>query len=249
MQISLPTQGARRAAMAAELLLFLLASAWIIKTAVADTVARNSTVKMLQLAISLAPRNSDYHLRLGRLYQYSAADVHPEQALIQLQTAVRLNPADPQVWIDLAAALEFQGNQRSRSVLALRGCTGPPLARLSVDDRELLPAARQPGGSLSSLSGSSAGTSRFDGILFDTAWKAAGNAQQILQQLIPRRIETEFSYLNYLISHRQDLAAQELCSRLPRALSPSLLRRRRLTWIACLPRATPRRLTKCGMIS
>ena len=215
MQIILPTQGARRAAMVAELLLFLLATAWIIKTAVADTVAKDATVKMLQLAISLAPRNSDYHLRLGRLYQYSAADVHPEQALAQLQAAARLNPYDPQVWLDLAAALEFQGRIKEAEV-CLRYADG--LA-------PRLPAYQWTIGNFFLLHGNLeeaflhfravlAGTSRFDGILFDTAWKAAGNAQQVLEQLIPRRTETEFSYLNYLVSHRQDLAAQEVWQRI-----------------------------------
>ena len=218
MQIILPTQGARRAAMVGELLLFLLAAAWIIKTAVADTVAKEPTVQMLQLAIKLAPRNSDYHLRLGRLYQYSAADIDPDQALTQLQAAARLNPYHPQVWLDLAAALEFRGRiQEAEACLRFADVLAPQL-----------PAYQWTIGNFFLLHGNLdeafphfravlAGTSRFDGILFDTAWKAAGNAQQILQQLIPRRNETEFSYLNYLISHRLDLPAQEVWQRIAKS--------------------------------
>jgi hypothetical protein len=211
MQIILPTQGARRAAMVAELLLFLLASAWIIKTAVADRLANDSSVKTLQWAVRLAPRNSDYHLRLGRLYQYSAAEVHPEQALAQFQAAVRSNPDDPQVWLDLAAYLEFQGDIKNAEMcLRFADVLAPHLPAYQWTIGNFFLLHGNLGEAFPHFRAVLAGTSRFDGILFDTAWKAAGDAQQILQKMIPRRTKTEFSYLNYLISHRQDLAAQEV---------------------------------------
>ena len=50
-----------------------------------------------------------------------------------------------------------------------------------------------------------AGTSQYDTNVFTLAWKASGDAGKILQELIPERADTEFSYLNFLLSqHRVD---------------------------------------------
>ena len=218
MQMTLQTPGTRRAAIVAEVLLFLLAAAWIIKAGVADTIAKGSTVRMLKLAVRLAPLNSDYHLRLGRLYQYNIADTSPELALIQLQRAAQLNPYDPQAWLDLAGALEFQGRiDEAETCLRFADGLAPQLPAYQWTIGNFFLLHGNLGEAFRHFRAVLAGTSRFDGILFDTAWKAAGNAQQIIEQLIPRRTETEFSYLNYLVGHRQEVAAQEVWKRIVQA--------------------------------
>jgi len=225
MQITLQTPATRRAAMAAEVILFLLVAAWIIKAGVADTIAKGSTVRLLALAIRLAPRNADYHLRLGRLHQYSVADINAEQALTQLRRAAELNPYDPQAWLDLAGALEFQGRvEEAETCLLFADGLAPrlPAYQWTIGNFFLLHGNVQE--AFRHFRAVLAGTARFDGILFDTAWKAAGNGQQILEQLIPRRTETEFSYLNYLVSHRQEAAAQQVWKRIlqaPQSFAPA----------------------------
>ena len=43
------------------------------------------------------------------------------------------------------------------------------------------------------------GGHRYDRILFRTAWRASEDGAKILTDLIPRRLDTEFSYLYYLL--------------------------------------------------
>jgi pentatricopeptide repeat protein len=47
-----------------------------------------------------------------------------------------------------------------------------------------------------------AGTSAYDQIVFRTAWRANDDGHKILDQLIPQKVSTEFSYLYYLLSQQ-----------------------------------------------
>jgi tetratricopeptide (TPR) repeat protein len=52
-----------------------------------------------------------------------------------------------------------------------------------------------------------AGTAQYDTNVFSIAWKTTDDAGKILQEVIPERVKTEFSYLNFLLSqHRLDEA-------------------------------------------
>jgi hypothetical protein len=65
-----------------------------------------------------------------------------------------------------------------------------------------------------------AGTSQYDGNVFALAWKATSDAGKILQELIPERVTTEFSYLNFLVSRRQLNEAQAVWKRIVAGREP-----------------------------
>ena len=83
---------------------------WIARTYLAERVGWKVSLRNFQLATRLDPENSEYQLRLGRLYQYDPAEMDPDQAMTHLARAAELSPYDPQAWLDLGAAFEFQAN-------------------------------------------------------------------------------------------------------------------------------------------
>ncbi len=215
MHIVLRSNALKRLVMLLEVVAFLALAIWTSKTYVAELVGRTLTLRNLLLAAKLDPANSDYHLRLGRLFQYSLADVDPERAVEHLKRATEVNPHDPQSWLDLGAALELQGRtaeaeacMRRADSLAPRipsiqwGIANTFLLHGNVDE-----AFRH-------FSVVLAGDSRYNQTLFHTAWKASGDANKILEQLIPNHVPTEFDYLYYLLEQKRYSEAHSVWKRI-----------------------------------
>ena len=192
----------RRFVTVIEVVIFTGVVAWIAKTCAAYELAITPTVKRLELAAKLDPNNAEYHLRLARLYQFNVGDFQPEKALVQLQEAVRLNRDNPDGWIELAAAMEFQGNMsKAEEYLGKADALAPNLPGYQ---RRIANSYLRQGNTdeaFRHFRAVLAGTSAYDQIVFRTAWRANADGHKILDQLIPQKVSTEFSYLYYLQSH------------------------------------------------
>lgn len=202
-QLTLKQALGRPALIAVEVIVFLLAVGWIAKTYIAQVVARTVDIKHLQLAIRLDPQNSQYHLSLGRLYEYVPASLDATKAMHEFRTAVQLSPYDPEAWINLGAALEFDGKIEEAEACLRRTDELAPK----------IPVYQWPIGNFFLLHGNTteafqhfkvvlAGTRQYDQIIFGTAWKASENPGEILNQLVPRDLPAEFSYLSFLLDHQ-----------------------------------------------
>ncbi|MCL5006175.1 MAG: hypothetical protein M1404_06540 [Acidobacteria bacterium] len=180
---------------------FLVATVWIARTYIANHLSYTITVHNLQLATELDSGNANYHIQLGRLYQYSVTNARAQQAIEQFRTAAELDPYDPQAWLNLAAALEFEGQtSRAESYLRHASALAPhlPIYQWTIGNYFLLHGNTQE--AFRHLKVVLAGSRQYDQTVFNVAWKASGDASQILQELIPHNLPAEFSYLNYLAS-------------------------------------------------
>jgi len=215
MRITLRRSSIRFLAVVFEGGLFLVFVLWASKTFLAYRVAQSPTVGNLLRAVKLDPANADFHLRLGRLFQYSLADLDPARATEHFRKAARLSPYNPQPWLDLGAALEFQGKTAEAEACLRRADFMAPN----------LPAFQWAIGNFFLLHGNVddafrhfqivlAGSSQYDQILFSTAWKASGDANKILEQLIPHQVGTEFAYLHYLLGQQLYTEARSVWKRI-----------------------------------
>jgi tetratricopeptide (TPR) repeat protein len=215
MQIAIKTKPARALLVSVEAAMFLVLTGWLGKAYVADVLVRTPTAANLERAVKLDPSNADYHVRLGGLYEYSPLDVQLDKAEEHFRRAIQLDSYDPQAWLELAAALEFQGK------ISGAGACLRQVDLLAPN----LPAYQWPIANFYLLQGSIdeafrhfrvvlAGTSQYDSNVFSLAWKATDDAEKILQQLIPERVMTEFSYLNFLVSVGRLNEAQALWKRI-----------------------------------
>lgn len=215
MKLIIGNNRVKRLLVVLEVVIFLAAAAWIAKSYVASELANNPSVRDLELAVKLEPNNAGYQLKLGRLYEYSMADIQPEKALEHLRRATELNPYDPEAWLELGGAMEFQGKVSEAEALLRRADSLAPN----------IPAYQWPLANHFLLQGNIdesfrhfrvvlAGTSQYDQIVFRTAWKATDDPEKILNELIPRSIPTEFSYLYYLLPQQRFTEAQAVWKRI-----------------------------------
>jgi tetratricopeptide (TPR) repeat protein len=206
MQIAIRSKAAKWLLIIAEIATLLLLIVWVGRTCLANMLASKPTAYNLERAVKLDPGNADYLMRLGSLYEYSPTDLQLGKAEESFRRATNLDPHDPEAWMDLAAALQFQG-----SIDEAEAC------RRRVDLlAPNLPAYQWPIANSYLLQGDTeeafrhfrlvlAGTQQYDTNVFRLAWKATDDAGKILQQLIPERVATEFSYLDFLLAqHRLD---------------------------------------------
>jgi tetratricopeptide (TPR) repeat protein len=208
MQIAIKTKPARLLLVGVETAIVLVLIGWVGKGYVANALASRPTVGNLERAIKLDPSNADYRMRLAGLYEYSPVDFQLEKAEEHFRRATSLNSYDPETWLELAAAMEFQGRL---------GEAGACLRRVDLLAPNL-PDYQWPVANFYLLQGNTdeafrhfrvvlAGTAQYNSNVFALAWKVTDDAGKILQELIPEQLTSEFSYLNFLISqHRLDQA-------------------------------------------
>jgi hypothetical protein len=215
MQIAIKTKPARALLVSVEAAMFLVLTGWVGKAYVADVLASRPTMDNLERAVKLDPSNAEYHTRLGGLYEYSPLDLQLGKAEEHFRRAIHLDSYDPQAWLQLAVAMELQGRI---------GEAGTCLRRVHLLAPNL-PAYQWPIANFYLLQGNIdeafrhfrivlAGTSQYDSHVFGLAWKATDDAGKILQELIPERVTTEFSYLNFLVSGRRLNEAQAVWKRI-----------------------------------
>jgi len=201
MQIAIGPKALRWLLIAVEIAIFAAIIVWVGRTCVAEMLANKPTTDNLERAVKLDPSNADFQMRLGSLYEYSPADMQLGKAEERFRRAARLDAYDPQTWLDLAVALQFQGRVDEAEACRRRVDLLAPK----------LPAYQWPLANFYLLQGKTeealhhfklvlAGTSQYDDNVFHLAWKATDDPGKILGELIPERVNTEFSYLNFLLS-------------------------------------------------
>ncbi len=197
------------------IVLYFLAVFRISKTYLAGAHAEKATMEDIQRAIQLDPDNAAYHLQLGSVYEYSASRAEPERALQEFRRAAELDPYNPAVWINLGGAAEFSGNiAAAEKYLRQADTLAPrlPLYQWRIGNFFLLHGDNSQ--AFAHFKMVLAGTREYDNAVFSTAWKASGNADEILQQLIPADLPAESSYLNYLIGKKQFVDTQGVWKRI-----------------------------------
>ena len=215
MQIAVKTKLAKWLLVGAESAVFLVSIGWVGKAYVADALARRPTVNNLEHAVKADPDDAGYHVQLGRLYEYNPVDVQLEKAEEHFRRATAVDSYDPQTWLELAAALEFQGKMSE---------AGACLRQVHILAPHL-PAYQWPIANFYLLQGDTdeafrhfrvvlAGTPNYDSNVFGLAWKVTDDGGKILQELIPDEVTTEFSYLNFLVSRGRLNEAQAVWKRI-----------------------------------
>jgi len=215
MRIRIEGRTAQRILMVLLVVGFVLATVWIGKTYFANRAGHTLSVDSLQRASRLNPGDATYHIQLGRLYQYSVTNPRPKMAIQQFQKAVKDSPYDPQAWINLAAAYEFQGNtSKAEEDLRHASDLAPnlPIYQWTIGNYFLLHGNTEE--AFRHLKRVLAGSREYDHTVFNVAWKASNNASQILDELIPHDLPAEFSYLDYLAAQQRFSDAQPVWKRI-----------------------------------
>jgi tetratricopeptide (TPR) repeat protein len=221
MELTIKSKAARLVLVALEVAAFLLVTFWVGKTYLADVVSRRLNAESLSLAARLDPGDSDYHLKLGRLYQYSLTDINTSAALEELKRAAELSPYDAQAWLDLGAAQELQG-QIDQAEFSLRRADdlAPNLPHFQWAIGNFFLLRGDVDEALRHFKVVLAGEQQYDQAIFSTAWKAVGDGDKILAALVPDEINTQIRYLDYLLGQHKLAEADKVWLRIDANPSP-----------------------------
>jgi hypothetical protein len=200
---------------------FVILTLWVGKAYFADLVSRTFSAENIALASRLDPGSSDYHLRLGRIYQYSLSDIDPVRAMAELTRATQLNPMDAQPWLDLGAAQVVAGKIAEAEVsLRQADYLAPNLPGFQWAIANFFLLHGNNSEAMRHFRVVLAGTDVYNREIFTTAWKAVGDGDQILATLIPDRVSAEFSYLYFLIGQNKGPEAKKVWERVAANSSP-----------------------------
>lgn len=168
------------------------------------------TEENLLKAIGYDRHNAAYHYILGRYYHRHLINPDPENATLHYRQSLKINPLQPDVWLDLSRAYKTLGQQNSAEFALERA------VRLSPNDGELMWNA----GSfwlMNNMPDKATGTFRQYLLLepagqkrvYDLYWKLKRDNSYILRNVIPDSYEYISSYLLYLISRNKIPEAAE----------------------------------------
>jgi tetratricopeptide (TPR) repeat protein len=131
--------------------------------------------------------------------EYSVQDANPSAAISELIRSLQLNSYEPQAWLDLGAALELQGSSDAAEVCLRRAsflAPRQPEFQWAIANFFILHGNIDE--AFAHFKMVLASDPNYDATIFNTAWKASGDANKILQELIPNEGYAEFRYLYFL---------------------------------------------------
>jgi tetratricopeptide (TPR) repeat protein len=175
----------------------------------ADWIVRDrQTIDAYSQALKYNSSNPTLWWHRGRLCHYSVNAVNIPDAISNYKKALSLNPRLSQAWVDLADCYERTGNDDAAEAAlekAFETRTYSPLMRWQAGNFFL----RR--GKINKMYECFKLASERDkdklGIAIELAWKADPDRRQILPKLIPDDIQSNLSYLNFLVGKGElDLA-------------------------------------------
>jgi tetratricopeptide (TPR) repeat protein len=180
----------------------------------ASRIAAHPDSPNIRKAIGLEPSNAEYHELLGRNLALSVASV--DEAISNYRTAVQLNPYESRYWLDLAGAYQIAGLFREQELSVERAVQTDPTT----------PHVAWEAANFFLLQGDSEKALRYfrrvvendDVDAVDSAlglcWRATGDVNRILEQVLPRRPDIFLRFLRLLIKEQQVVAAERVWNRL-----------------------------------
>jgi Flp pilus assembly protein TadD len=167
----------------------------------------------LQRAIRLEPTNAEYRELLGRTLELSGADL--DDAIANYRTAVRLNPYSAQTWLDLAGGYQVAGRTREQAESVEHAVEADPNTPHVAWDAALLFLVQGDQEKALHDFGVVLATDpdRVDAAL-QLCWRSTEDANRIVEQVLPRRPDLYFSFINLLISKKQVAATESVWNHL-----------------------------------
>jgi len=204
----------RNACFAFVCLLFLgLHLQWALRAYLAARLAADPEPSKLQKAIRLEPSNAEYRDLFGRYLALSGISL--DEGIANYRIAVQLNSYVARYWMDLAGAYQISGRIQEQEECVERAVQADPTtpdvawtaANFFLVQGDLDKALRHFRVVLAN-----------DPEAVDSAlqlcWRATGNANRILDEVLPPRPNLYLSFLRLLINKHETAAAKSVWNRL-----------------------------------
>src|SRR5438876_2831380 len=179
----------------------------------ASRLATIPTKDNLEKAIRLEPTNAEYRELLGRYLAFSEQNL--DGGISSYRAAVDLDPYVARYWLDLASAYQVanrtseQGESLERAV---QGDPTTPHVAWEAANFFLVQGDREK--ALHHFRVVLANDPEEVDLALQLCWRATGDANQILDEALPKRADLYFSFLRLLIHKQETSAAKNVWNRL-----------------------------------
>jgi tetratricopeptide (TPR) repeat protein len=161
----------------------------------------------LQKALRLEPSNAEYRDLFGRNLALSGVSL--DEAIANYRIAVQLNPYVARYWLDLAGAYQVAGQTQEQEESVERAFEADPTTpNVAWEAANFFLLQGDQEKALRDLRVVLANDPEAVDSALQLCWRATGDANQILDGVLPRRSDLYLSFLRLLIS-KQEVAAAE----------------------------------------
>jgi tetratricopeptide (TPR) repeat protein len=174
---------------------------------VASHLAATPTLSNLNKATRLEPSNAEYRELLGRNLAFLGANLN--DAIASYRTAVYLNPYVARYWLDLAGAYQVAGRTTEQEQSVEQAVEADPTTpHVAWEAANFFLVQGDQERALHNFRVVLANDPDAVDSALQLCWRATGDANQILDQALPRRPELYLSFLRLLISEQEVAAAE-----------------------------------------
>ena len=167
----------------------------------------------LSKAIQLEPSNAEYRELLGRNLALSGANL--DDAIADYRTAVHLNPYEARYWLDLAGAYQVAGRTSEQEQSVEQAVEADPTTpHVAWEAANFFLVQGDQERALRNFRVVLANDPEAVDSALQLCWRATGDANQILDQALPRRPDLYLSFLSLLISKQEVVAAENVWNHL-----------------------------------
>lgn len=167
-----------------------------------DWLADRPGLTSLRLATRIVPENADYHYRLARYYDLVARD--QDSAMQQYRLAAGLNPHDSRYWLGLANIYQGLGDVPNQTIAIERAiAVDPTTPDLAWEAANLYLAQAQTDKALHEFHVVMESSPEKAGLAMQLCWRISPDADALLGNVIPARLDSYFAFLSFLMSKEQ----------------------------------------------
>jgi len=188
---------------------------WSLRAYLASRLAAVPEPSKLQKAIRLEPSNAEYRDLFGRYSALSGTSL--DEGIANFRAAVQLNPYVAQYWLDLAGAYQISGRIQEQGKSVERAVqadpTTPDVAWAAANFFLVQGDQERALRNFRVVLANDPNPAAIDSAL-RICWRATGDANQLLDQALPKTSELYLSFLNLLVSRQEAVAAETVWNRL-----------------------------------
>jgi len=186
---------------------------------IAVQLSGKAELPALEKAIRLEPQNADYLYLAGRYHLLLRQD--PFSALPFFQSAVALNPHNAAYFFDLSIAQRLLGNSEEQNRAIERAIEADPTTpEIAWKAANLYWVEGRSEKALQEFRVVMSSDPTHTGEALRSCWKIQPNIETLLEKVIPAKADVYSTFLEFLISEKQDVAAGRLWQQIVKLEQP-----------------------------
>jgi tetratricopeptide (TPR) repeat protein len=215
MKISLANRRYRSALLAVSVLIAALVIFQAVQLWLANRWINSEIIPLVERGAALVPSDGSAWDNLGHLRQWSLKNPDLPGAIAAYRRALRENPLAAHYWMDLASAYEASGDDSGAADAFIHAqAVYPDSAEVAFYYGNFLLRQQEYSPAFAQLRRAVRGDSSLLPLAISRAWRATGDASQIIEQLLPATVNSYVQAIDYFVTIHQGDAALSVWSRL-----------------------------------